>query len=82
METKYKIKGLFAKIRADLQTELMPCLNRGKKGGGYFSIPLIIFSFIEYLGILWKNPPEKDKRTKKRMTYYTQSKIEASKNTN
>ena len=74
METKYKIKGLFAKIRDDLQTEITPCLNRGNRGG-YFSVTLIVFSLIEYLGTLYKNPIEKDEKNKRR-TYYTKTQIQ------
>ncbi|MCH7965290.1 MAG: hypothetical protein IH852_15280 [Bacteroidetes bacterium] len=74
IERKSKIKGILAKIRADIQADVIPCMNANNITGGYFSVPLIIFSFIEYLGILWKNPVEPDKRNKnRRKNYYSNS---------
>jgi hypothetical protein len=68
-----KIKGILAKIRADLQDDVIPCMNANCNTGGFFSVPLIIFSFIEYLGILWKNPVEHN--NKKRKNFYSRSHI-------
>jgi len=69
-----KIKGIFAKAKADLKSEIIPCLNVNCNTGGFYSVPLIIFSFIEYLGILWKNPVEKYRN--KRKSYYSKSQVE------
>ena len=73
ISSESKIKGIFAKAKADLQSEVIPCINANRNTGGFYSVPLIIFSFIEYLGILWKNPVERYK--KKRKIYYSHSQI-------
>jgi hypothetical protein len=69
MKMEIEIKGLFAKIRADISNSVVPCLNKNNITGGYYSVPLIIFSFIEYLGVLWKNPVEHKKN--KVIKYYS-----------
>ena len=73
ISSESKIKGIFAKAIADLKNEVIPCINTNCNTGGFYSVPLIIFSFIEYLGILWKNPVEQYK--KKRTSYYSQSQV-------
>lgn len=73
MKPENKIRGLFAKVRADIDSAIIPCMDINNIAGGYFSVPIIIFSFIEYLGVLWKNPIEHDKKTKKALKYYSRS---------
>ena len=68
-----QIRGILAKIRADIQNDIIPCMDINNTTGGYYSVPIIIFSFIEYLGVLWKNPVERDRKTKKVLNYYSQS---------
>ena len=53
----------------------MPCLNKGNTTGGFFSVPLIFFSCIELLAILWKNPVEYTKG-KKRLNFISKSHAE------
>ncbi len=71
-----KIKGVLAKIKADLQDDVIPCMNAKCNTGGFFSVPLILFSFIEYLGVLWKNPVEKERKSKKKKYFYSCSHFE------
>lgn len=73
ISSESKIKGIFAKAKADLQSDVIPCMNANCNTGGFYSVPLIIFSFIEYLGILWKNPVER--HNKKIISYYSKSQI-------
>ena len=73
LKNESKIKGILAKVRADIMHDIEPCLNINHTTGGFFSVPLILFSFIEYLGVLWKNPVEY--KNKKRVNYYLESHI-------
>lgn len=70
-----RIKGILNHIRAELREDLYPYFNVIGSNRGFYSVTIIIFSFIEYLGILWKNPVEYSKNGKKRKNYYTNSHI-------
>lgn len=50
------IRATIAYIRNTLEDEVIPAMNKGRTTGGFVSVPLLIFSCIELLGVLWKNP--------------------------
>lgn len=74
ISTQSKIKAVFAKTRADIEGNISPCINTNSHNGGFFSVPIIIFSFIEYLGILFRNPVEV--KNGQRLENFTKTQIE------
>lgn len=70
-----KIKAVFSIIRNRLSEDALPCMNLNCQTGGFFSVPIIVFSCIELLAILWKNPVERDPHTRKRRNFFGNSHI-------
>jgi hypothetical protein len=79
LKKQANLRSLFSIIRQRLKDDTIPCMNKGKTTGGFFSVPLILFSCIELLGILWQNPTEyADKKKKKgRKSYFASSHAQA-----
>ena len=44
IKPRNQIKGILAKVRVDLQNDVIPCMDANNITGGYFSVPIIIFS--------------------------------------
>jgi hypothetical protein len=47
------VKYLTEDLKASVQNDVKPCLSLGRKEGGYFAVPRLVLSYVDYLGGLY-----------------------------
>src|SRR5829696_5369817 len=55
-------------LKISVMNDVGPCLNLGRDEGGYFAVPRLVLSYVDYLGALYNGYNDKsNKKTNKRI---------------
>src|SRR5918995_5366385 len=55
-------------LKVSIVNDVKPCLNLNRDEGGYFAIPRLVLSYVDYLGALYNGYTGlRDKRTNRRI---------------
>jgi hypothetical protein len=53
MDTAKIIEYLIDDLKKSVENDIKPCLNPATKEGGYFAVPRLVLSYVDYLGVLY-----------------------------
>lgn len=61
------INYLTKDLKKSIENDVYPCLNLGHDEGGYFAVPRLVLSYVDYLGSLYNGYSGKTNKNKRRI---------------